>query len=632
MSNCPSDIVSGSTKPYLQEWEKLTSDPIILQNVQGIRIQFDEKPHQAFLPRQYRFNDAHADVIVSEIEELLAKKVIVRIFDIRDCFISNIFLRPKPNGKFRMIVDLSLLNESVSKNHFKMDHLDVATDLMFPNAWFTSIDLTEAYYSLPIHEDDQKYLVFQWDSKFYKFTCLPFGLCSAPWVFSKTLKPIFSKFHEQGFSGFGYIDDSFIIADSYEEAIKSTEFLCKTFKKLGFRINENKSVFIPSHEIVFLGYKLNSTDMSVTPTAEKVEKIEGKISSVRQHKKVKIRQVASLLGSLNDVCKASEYGKAYVKLLEIEKIRALTFAGKKQFEGFMKISHEANTDLQWWLQNLESQKRILRVSPPDLTISCDASNSGWGACFDKDSTGGRWSLQEEHFHINVLELKAVELGLLSLCSHLENVGLKILSDNTTAVAYLCNGGGTRSVECNQVAKRIWSWGESKNIWFMPGHIPGSQNVQADFESRHFSEDTEWKLNVQLFHEITAHFGLPEIDLFASRNNFQISPYVSWCPDPGALFVDAFTGRWSQFEFIYVFPPFRLLNRVVQKIQHERVDSVVVAPNWPGQPWHAPLQRLAKQVLQFPRKKNNLIRMDIRPFRGKSVDDIPLNVYLLSFEN
>ena len=632
MSICPSKSIAGSTKYFVSNWEKLTSDPIILQNVQGIRIQFDEQPSQEFIPRQYKFNELHAEVIVKEIEDLLKKGVIKRIFDVKDCFVSNIFLRPKPNGKFRMIVDLSNLNENVTKNHFKMDHLDVATDMMFENAWFTSIDLKDAYYSLPIHELDQKYLVFQWENKFYRFTSLPFGLSSAPWVFTKTLKPIFSQFHEEGFSGFGYIDDSFIIAETYDEAIQATQFLCNSFKELGFKINEEKSVFTPSHEIVFLGYKINSLNMTITPTMDKVEKIKGKIYSIRNKTEIKIREVASLLGSLNDVCKASEFGKAYVKFLEIDKIRALKFSGQKQFEGFMRVSKASDLDLQWWLQNIENQKRFIRISPPEITLSCDASNQGWGACLGDSSTGGRWSLDEETSHINALELKAVYLGLQSLCSDLTDVGLKILSDNTTTVAYLCNGGGTRSAECNKTAKHIWGWCEKRRIWITPGHIPGSLNVQADFESRHFSENTEWKLNERIFKNIVHEFGKPEVDLFASRNNFQISKYVSWCPDPGAIFVDAFTGKWSQFQSVYAFPPFRLLNRVLQKIKKERVRSIVVAPNWPGQPWHTPLKRQSTMILHFPRRNNNLVRTDSQPLQGKSVHNIPLNVYLLSFEN
>ena len=187
-------------------------------------------------------------------------------------------------------------------------------------------------------------------------------------------------------------------------------------------------------------------------------------------------------------------------------------------------------------------------------------------------------------HINALEILAIHYGLKSLCREIQNEGLKILSDNTTAVAYLCNGGGTRSTICNDITKNIWNWCETQNVWIMVGHIPGIDNVDADYESRHFSENTEWKLNPIIFQNICEQFGFPDIDLFASKNNFQINPYVSWGPDPNATYVNAFHIHWSQFNLVYIFPPFRLLNRVLRKIINEKAKAIVIAPDWPAQPW------------------------------------------------
>ena len=529
-----------------------------------------------------------------------------------------------------MIIDLSVLNEFVTKHHFKMDHLETATDMMFPGAWLTSIDLKEAYYAIPLHEEDRKYICFQWENRYYEFTCLPFGLSSAPWVFTKTLRPIFSDFHSKGFSGFGYIDDSFIIADSYEESIRATQYLCESFSKLGFRVHPDKSKLQPSHSITFLGYILNSEDMSVSPTSDKITKVKGKIQNVLKNEKLKIREVAWVLGSLNDLCKASEYGLSHVKCLEIEKIKALKCSGQKQFEGRMKISYQSKRDLMWWHDNLHIQQKIIRVSPPESVIFCDASLQGWGACYGEERTGGRWSLAEENLHINVLEIKAVEFGLKSLCSHLSSCGIKIMSDNTTAIAYINKGGGTKSGECNEVTLDIWEWCATKNIWPLACHVPGVENVQADYESRHFSENTEWKLNPSIFSTICESFGEPDIDLFASRNNNQVKDYVSWGPDPHAIYVNAFHLDWSKFKLCYIFPPFRLLNRVLQKVRREQARAIVVAPNWSAQPWISPLHKQAKEVLYFKKKQQNLIQTQVGQQEGKSIHDIPLCVFLLYY--
>ena len=216
----------------------------------------------------YKFDKVQSDFVDEEIYSLLEKGVIVERSNWDDCFVSNVFLRPKPNNKFRMILDLSELNEFVTHHHFKMEHLEVAERMLFQGAWLGSIDLREAYYAIPIREEDRKYLCFQWEGKLFQFTCIPFGLSSAPWIFTKTLKPIFAKFHEMGFQGFGYIDDSFVFAESREQCQEALKCLTQLFSSLGFRVHDEKSVLEPTRELTFLGYVLNSTDMSVAPTKD----------------------------------------------------------------------------------------------------------------------------------------------------------------------------------------------------------------------------------------------------------------------------------------------------------------------------------------------------------------------------
>lgn len=73
------------------------------------------------------------------------------------------------------------------------------------------------------------------------------------------------------------------------------------------------------------------------------------------------------------------------------------------------------------------------------------------------------------------------------------------------------------------------------------------------------------LSHEIFENVVATFGMPDIDLFASRLNHQLPKYVSWEPDPGAAAVYAFSLHWGEM-FIYVFPPFCLVNRCLQKNQ------------------------------------------------------------------
>ena len=120
--------------------------------------------------------------------------------------------------------------------------------------------------------------------------------------------------------------------------------------------------------------------------------------------------------------------------------------------------------------------------------------------------------------------------------------------------------GGKKLECNDIAKKIWLWCIERDIWLSSSYIPGVQNIHADEQSRIYHDNTEWQLNSELFQSITKMWGMPHIDLFASRLNYQLKPYISWKPDPEAMEVDAFTIAWAG-KVVYAFPPFSILGKV-----------------------------------------------------------------------
>lgn len=156
----------------------------------------------------------------------------------------------------------------------------------------------------------------------------------------------------------------------------------------------------------------------------------------------------------------------------------------------------------------------------------------------------------------------------------------------TAVTYINEMGGTHSHSCNKVAKKIWLWCISKQIWLSCSHLPGKQNILADSLSRLTeSNSTEWSLRQDVFSRISAVFGKPHIDLFASSLNFKVIKFASWKADPNAFVIDAFTCNWSD-HFFYAFPPFSLISRCLQKIEQDKARGILILPLWPPQPWFA----------------------------------------------
>ena len=86
---------------------------------------------------------------IRKINELLVKGIIELVTEQNDDeYISNIFIRPKKNGKYRVILNLKHLNKFAEYHHFKMETLGAAINLVSRNCYFASIDLQDAHYSI----------------------------------------------------------------------------------------------------------------------------------------------------------------------------------------------------------------------------------------------------------------------------------------------------------------------------------------------------------------------------------------------------------------------------------------------------------------------------------------------------
>lgn len=202
------------------------------------------------------------------IQNLALKNVIELSTEEAYQFVSNVFMVPKQNGKVRIILDLSKFNESVHKPHFKMENIHTATNMIVPGVFMSSIDLQDAYFTFPIREIDRKFLKFRWEGRLWQFIGLPMGISCAPFIFTKLITPIFAYMRLQGAQCFPYLDDSFIFGFTEEECTNSTTELMNLFVDLGFKVHLEKSVIKPTQMLEFLGFIINSRDMTVSLTVD----------------------------------------------------------------------------------------------------------------------------------------------------------------------------------------------------------------------------------------------------------------------------------------------------------------------------------------------------------------------------
>lgn len=206
----------------------------------------------------------------------------------------------------------------------------------------------------------------------------------------------------------------------------------------------------------------------------------------------------------------------------------------------MSLSHESKTDFKWWVDALPLAFNFSNHGDPQIMMTTDASFTGWGCCFDTVTTGGNWTPEEAAHDINYLEMLAAFLALKSLEGTISGKHIKLMVNNTTAMTMINQIGTCHSGENNHLARQIWEWCISRNVWPTVVHIPGKENTEASKESRLSGRETVRTLQPSLFKAASHKLGVIRgIYLFASRLNYHLKPYVAYKPDLEAHAINAF---------------------------------------------------------------------------------------------
>ena len=589
-----------------------------MQTVAGYCIEFEKEPFQANIPNEIKFSEEQKKCVDFEIQELLKKGAIVQSEWEQNQFISNIFIVPKPNGRFRPIINLKYLNYFVSYEHFKQETFKTVLELVQENDYFTNIDMQDAYFSVNVEKFFCRYLKFIWNGKLYAFVCVPFGLSSAPRLFTKLLKPIFAWFRQQAIRCSYYIDDSLNMDGKKDVCAKNTCTIVQTLESLGFTINKKKSVLIPTQKIVFFGFVIDSVKFMVFLTEEKIVKIFNLAKYLLGKEIIIVRQLASFIGLVINAFFAIFEAPLHYRALERDKLIGLNNSeSPDRYDNTMCLSAESKKELYWWMNNVRQKNgKCIRSKNIEMICRTDASFLGWGA-YDLQSgkcTNGRWKVKELEHSINYLELLAVFHALQALYGSYNGIHIQFQVDNCSAECYINNMGNMTSIEMDMLAKDIWQWCLDRDIYISASHLSTFENETADFLSRHFSDATEWYLKKEIFVRVCKQFFMPDIDLFASRLNNQLDRFVSWFPEPGSYKTDAFYFSWHDF-CPYIFAPFNLTSRVVNKILADKVDrAILIIPLWKSQPW-------------FPLIIANMIAFPVRLPRHRDLLLLPHNSQL-----
>ncbi|XP_069129272.1 uncharacterized protein [Argopecten irradians] len=358
-------------------------------------------------------------------------------------FYSRMFLVRKKSGAWRPIIDLSAFNRHVDSPHFKMETPRSIIASVREGMWATSVDLRDAYFHIPIKKSARKFLRFTCNGKVFQFRAMPFGLTTAPLVFTKLLQVVVGFLHSRGIDVHIYFDDSLMLHLVRESLVQNTRLVLKLLLKVGFIPSKEKSEVSPSRDFVFLGNRFNTVQGIALPPLEKFEKARDLALTFTSWSNVQVRWFLSFLGYLNSLADVVPLGRLHIRPLQMF-LLANWVPASREWEAWLPLNQSVKEFARWWtLKDNVLHGVPLSKPAPTMTLFTDASMTGWGAYLDGHGRSGEWSGDQLSEHINVLEMRAVLLALQAFRKILHSKVVCVATDNSTVVAYLERQGGDK---------------------------------------------------------------------------------------------------------------------------------------------------------------------------------------------
>ena len=628
VNDCP---VGGHLQKFWQVWQRLGANPRAVSILkEGYSLPFKMMPPLTrFLIIQSSYANPARNLSLKEALTSLTGKLVVEPLLVRSslAFYNRLFLVPKPENKWRPILDLSQLNRYLKTDTFKMETPEMIQTSLQKGEWVTSLDFSDAYFHIPIHPRSRKYMRFFLNKRTYQFTALPFGLATAPLEFTKVVKEVKLMAQNKGIRIHQYLDDWLLRAPSWQIGFQHTQTLLNLCRELGWLVNMKKSELIPQQVFTFVGYRFDLLTGRVLPTQERWASLRQKLLFLRTRESCTVRQFMSLIGLLTATEKQVWSGRLHMRPIQWHLKRH--WHVPEVLEKVIPLPLSLHPHLDWWLD----EGNVLKGQPLHplshaLQLFTDASNEGWGAHLGDSTARGVWSDVESRLHINFLELKMVFLALKSFEPLCKNQIVLIATDNSTVVAYINKQGGMKSGSLCALLWRLLAWCHPRGIVLKARHIPGRLNVIADKLSRHNQViQTEWSLDQRVFNLLCSRWAPPQVDLFATRYNYKLPKFVSPVPDSKAWAVDALSlhGRiWTCMLSLL-----SLLNQVISKVMDQGcLRMILIAPGWPNMPWFWDLINLSVQILfSLPLQKD----LVTQPFNGlphRDLSNLNLHAWLL----
>lgn len=432
--------------------------------------------------KPYRLSYKEGEIVNDKVQDLLDAGIIRESVSE---YASPVILVKKKGGDYRLCVDYRALNARTVKDRYPLPHIEDQVSRLSGKCFFTTLDLAQGYYQVPIDEDSISKTAFVTPLGQYEFLKMPFGLANAPAVFSRLIQMTLGKVsHDIAL----YLDDVMIPTVSVEVGLELLEQVLELLSRANLKLNLKKCAFL-KNTATYLGHEIS---------AGTIQPGLAKINCVAKYKRPR-------------------------NVHEIRQFIGLTSYFRKFIEGFALIARPltelTKKDVEWqWGPDQEQAFHMLKqrlIERPVLGIydqdaktelHTDASKLGLGGILMQYQNDGSLkpiayfsrvcTREESLYHSYELETLAVVESLKRFRIYLIGIPVKVVTD--------CAALRTTLTKKDLISRIARWWFTIQEFDIEIEYRPGERMRHVDALSRNpvsshvlMIDNSDWLLTLQM---------------------------------------------------------------------------------------------------------------------------------------
>jgi hypothetical protein len=467
-----------STGYYKEKFPSVFDDKISAFPTHEFKYQVILQNFDYFTARPFYANSIQSKEIKNFIEEGLRDGVLQEIKDTSTLIaLAPVFPIHQKANKTRVVTDFRSINKALIFQPDSIPPVDLLIQNLFPYKIYSTLDLKSAYYNVPFDLTGSKIGITTIRGNF-QFKKLPFGLASAPAVFTRFMRYILKELHFDPSTDFVqcYLDDIIVASTNTRTHKAILDKVFQLLEKYSLRLTEKK-VKLFQESIEFLGYKIQDSKRTIA---------DSKITAIQNWEfPQNTKEWYKFIGFINYLSSFIPNCPSLLKPLYTH----YHFANKKENKNLG--SPVSNTILQNNFNQLKSavcQTLNLQLFDPNKTvfILTDASDLGVGAILLQEYKNDPKQLVPIAFYSKSFtstqhRYSALErelLGILLALNHnylLLSDHIIVLTEHQALVSY--------SNKSSMLNTRMLKFVEILSTYPLTiKYIPGKKNI-ADFLSR-----------------------------------------------------------------------------------------------------------------------------------------------------